>query len=341
MISLRTTDLFQEILVNPYSSGKANELLVVSGYASPKMLAQHLQAINQVGRENKFTLRLIIGMAGGANFSPAATAAFIGLMLDNTRFSSQVFAPRSRVNVHSKLYVWIKAEQPVEAWIGSANYSRLAFGLTSESDYRDEVMVKADPEKSLNYALDILNDSDLLRDEIPRANSTLTQEIEVIRESSGFVLPETMDSSRYAICPLVNSRTKEVHNPGAGLNWGQPSDGRSRADTEAAYIPVPSRFREFFPPTGELFETQCADGQVLILARGQQGGKALATPSSNSILGRYFRLILGVGPGEPVTTQDLERFGSDCVVFEKSREGNFSLHFYPGLKLDNLMQRLD
>jgi len=340
LISLRKTNLFRQILVEPYLTGRAEELIVVAGYASPRMLAQHLQAINEAEKTGKFKIRLVVGMTGGANLSAAAISAFIGLMIDNSRFSSQVYTPKGATNIHSKLYVWLRDGEPIEAWTGSANYSRLAFGLSADSDNRDELMVKSDPEPSLAYALGILDNSELLTDDIPRANAGPTEEVEEIGRAPSFVLPEELARERYALCPLVNSRTRQIHNPGAGLNWGQPTESRSRSDIDAAYIPVPSEFRDFFPPAGELFEAHCPDGQVLVLTRSQQGGKALSTPASNETLGQYFRAVLGVENGKPVETDDLKRFGSNCVVFEKAVGQSFYLHFYPGLNLDELEARL-
>jgi hypothetical protein len=201
-------------------------------------------------------------------------------------------------------------------------------------------MAQVDPEGARGYIDSIIRDSEVLRDGVNRGTSPKVDEIEELAASPGFVLPSRLDPARFVVCPLVNSRTGEVHNPGAGLNWGQPTETRVRSDSDAAYIPVPAKHREFFPPVGELFEAYCPDGQVLVLTRGQQGGKALSTPASNEAWGQYVRMILGVQAGARVETTDLREFGSNCVVFEKGRSGGFYMHFYPGLELEALAERL-
>jgi hypothetical protein len=340
LISLRENNLFHRILVEPFASGRATELRIVAGYASPRMLAQHLQAMNELQSGSQFKITVVVGMTGSSGLSDAATSAFIGLMMDNSRFSSTVRTPRGQLDVHSKVYLWLDSGSPIEAWAGSANYSRLAFGLSAESDRRDELMTQVDPEGARGYVDSIIHASDVLRDGVKRGTSSQIDEIEELVGTPGFVLPPRLDPSRFVICPLVNSRTGEVHNPGAGLNWGQPTENRVRSDSDSAYIPVPAKHREFFPPVGEPFAAYCPDGQVLVLARGQQGGKALATPASNEALGQYFRMILGVPLGARVETTDLEKFGSNCVVFEKGRGGSFYMHFYPGLEIEALVERL-
>ena len=341
MISLRSHNLFDQILVSPFKSGLADELVVIAGYASPRMLAEHLQAVLALGSDQRFKIQLIVGMTGSRNLSEAGVSAFVGLMLDNQRFTAKVLVPNGQVDIHSKAYLWLKDGEPVEAWIGSANYSRLAFGLSSESDHRDELMVRADPGMTHEYIMSILSHSTMLDDGIRRASSHTPEEVERLESNSGFVIPSRLSPERFAVCPLVNSRTNEVHNAGAGLNWGQSTETRSRSDSAAAYIPVPSRFRDFFPPIGETFEAFCPDGQVLILARGQQGGKALSAPASNELLGNYFRGVLGITHVAAVSTADLVNYGSNCVVFEKLSGGNFNLHFYPGLILEEISQRLE
>lgn len=341
MISLRRDNIFDRVLLSPFRSGIATELVIIAGYASPRMLAEHLATILQFDSKNRFNIQLIIGMGGARNLSVAAVSAFVGLILDNPRFSSKVWVPDGQLDIHSKAYLWLRDGDPVEAWVGSANYSRLAFGLSSESDDRDELLIQADPKTTHDYIQAVLKQSTILSDGIRRVGSDAQGEIEVLEPTSGFVLPHRLSPECYAVCPLVNSRTNEVHNAGAGLNWGQPTESRRRSDSAAAYIPVPSRFRNFFPPTGETFEVFCPDGQVLILARSQQGGKALSTPASNELLGQYFRGLLGVENGRPILTKDLNDFGSDCVVFEKGVSGTFSLHFYPGLQMEEIAARFD
>ena len=54
-----TDNLYQDILINPVSSGN-NELFIVSGYSSATFLSRHLNEIIQINPEIK--LNLLIGM---------------------------------------------------------------------------------------------------------------------------------------------------------------------------------------------------------------------------------------------------------------------------------------
>jgi hypothetical protein len=104
---------------------------------------------------------------------------------------------------------------------------------------------------------------------------------------------------------------------------------------------LPSQFSGIFPGPGQIFEVVFSDGEVMMMSRSQSGGKAITTPASNAILGKYFRSVLGVKFGERVIDADLESYGSDAVVFEKISESAFSLHFYPGLIYSDLLARLE
>lgn len=339
MKSLRETNLYREVLINPFQSGAANHLRIVSGYASPTMLGTHLADIQDSGNDEPFSIELVVGMSGGASLSERAVSAFLGQRITTERFRSRILVPEGKLDIHSKVYVWYRDRQAVKAWAGSANYTRLAFGLNDASDLRDEVLIEVPPSDASRYVEKIFSASEELEDGIKRSSVPNRSEIEMNSGLISFNLPEKLDGERYAICPLINRRSGEVHNAGAGLNWGQPTETRSRKDVLAAYIPVPSNQTQVFPAPAIPFEAVYQDGQVLVLARGQQGGKAISMPSSNEGLGIFFRSILEVEGDRAVTTDDLEKFGSDCVVFEKLNDQQYAIHFYPGLHCAELASR--
>lgn len=324
----------------------ARTLLVVAGYCSPKMLAYHLAQLRNLNLDEHITIKIFVGMQS-SNQNEATRAAFLGMSVDNENFDVKIYVPTNSIQVHSKAYLWESGGNPYKAWIGSANYSMLAFGLRADSDQRDELLGEYDPQKVSEYIHKLLQNSEPLSDGVSRkyvSNDTVyeeTQEFTLVNQSGSLILPSILPSDRFAICPLIDTRTKSVHNSGAGLNWGQPSLSRSRSDKDAAYIPLPAKFGSLFPSPGEIFEVVISDGEVMMMSRSQSGGKAITTPASNSILGKYFRSVLGVKFGEKVTDSDLERYGSDAVVFEKIAKGAFAMHFYPGLIYSDLLARVD
>lgn len=340
MIYLRGNNLYREVLIKPFQSGTANHLRVVSGYASPTMLGTHLADIQAIDIDDPFSIELIIGMSGGTSLSERAVSAFLGQRVTTQGFTSKILVPEGNLDIHSKVYVWYRDGKAVQAWAGSANYTRLAFGLNDASDFRDEVLFEVPPSEAAAYVERVFSTSVELKDGINRGSLPHKSEIETNAGRIAFELPDKLDSRRYAICPLINRRSGKIHNAGAGLNWGQPTETRTRKDVLAAYIPIPSDQTQIFPEVAIPFEAVYQDGQVLVLARGQQGGKAISMPSSNEGLGVFFRSILGVEGSGPVTTSDLEKFGSDCVVFEKVGLENYAIHFYPGLHFAELVARL-
>ncbi len=345
MLNLRDKNLFDQVLISPAREG-ARTLVVVAGYCSPKMLAFHLSQLRNLGLDGRVTIKIFVGMQS-SNQNEATKAAFLGLSVKNESFDVQVHIPSNSIQVHSKAYLWENNGIPYKAWIGSANYSMLAFGLRADSDQRDELLGEYDPEKVSQYVQKVMRNSELLSDGTSRnylvsgSPDEETQEFTLGNQKGSYILPSLLPSDRFAICPLFDTRTKSVHNPGAGLNWGQPTATRNRSDKDAAYIPLPSQFSGIFPGPGQIFEVVFSDGEVMMMSRSQSGGKAITTPASNAILGKYFRSVLGVKFGERVIDADLESYGSDAVVFEKISESAFSLHFYPGLIYADLLARLE
>ena len=304
------------------------------------MVASHVEAILSLKREEKFFLDVIVGMTGKSSLSEKATENFGRLNYENAFFRINIRTPSERIDYHSKLYVWFRHEVPVLAWGGSANYTRLAFGLSDQSDLRDEVLFEVEPELASNYATELLLRSASIGGLPSRGMSLTPPEVPTPSSESNFILPDALDPKVFALCPIVNRRTGKIHNPGAGINWGQPTSSRVRNDVLAAYIPVPSARRDFFPTPGIPFEVQCPDGRMIVCSRQQQSGKAISSSPTPEILGSYLREVLGVPHSGMVSDSDLESFGSNCVVFEKLQNGFFALHFYPGLDYLQLERRI-
>ena len=69
------------------------------------------------------------------------------------------------------------------------------------------------------------------------------------------------------------------------------------------------------------------DNQIIQCVRAQDGDKAVHTPNDNALLGRYFRMRLGVASGALITIKDLERYGRTTVDFYKIDDENFFMDF--------------
>lgn len=127
----------------------------------------------------------------------------------------------------------------------------------------------------------------------------------------------------YVILPLYSTRTGKVPEK-SGLNqWN--AGGRSRDENEL-YIPVPkvvhTSWPSFFPDRDQPFELILPDGKKLSAKICQDGGKALMS-NPNKDLGNWFlRKVLKKKPGQVVTKLDLDIFGIDSVLVEKTNEKN-------------------
>ena len=122
------------------------------------------------------------------------------------------------------------------------------------------------------------------------------------------------------IIPLTIERSgKKLVPSSSGLNWGQ----RVGRNEDQAYLPVSAEIQrsKFFPPKGKTFVLKWDDGEEFLCVRAQQNGKAIHTPSDNSLLGRYFRKRLGVNFGDAIVMPHLTRYGRfDVEILKKGND---------------------
>ena len=93
-----TTNLFNEVLINPLSKG-ADKLLIVSGYATSAMAFHHLEEIKQIN--NSVEIELIVGMSIQDGLSLTNHKGFQKLSNDLANFQCSYLAKRPPV--HSKV----------------------------------------------------------------------------------------------------------------------------------------------------------------------------------------------------------------------------------------------
>lgn len=330
--NISNRNLFQEILIQPALEG-ARELHIVSGYASPTMVSRHL---DQLSKQTSaiFQLDLLVGMTGIDGLPEHSMRGFKSIPRQSagSRFNCLFTLPGK--SIHSKVYVWSNEYGPYRAWAGSANYSQMGFGLARNSDAHYETMVEVDAFGAMNYVLESSSNS------INYLNPDLGDYLDITsgvvfgeeRQALGDSVDPRLPSKGMVTLPLVQltGNVGQVHAK-SGLNWGQ----REGRNPDQAYIPVPSKVRnlDFFPPRGEHFQLVTDDGESFIATIAQDGEKALETPHDNALLGKYFRKRLGVVEGAFVSTDDLNRFGSNGVEIQLLDEGLYRLVFKPGIRV--------
>ena len=145
-----TSDLFQTALITPVKDG-ANKLYVVSGYATVAMAFHHLQEI--ISLNNEVKVHLVVGMCVIDGISSSNHKAFQKLVSDfpnNFECSYLTHPPQ----VHSKAYSWFNNTTPVKGFLGSANYTQLAFG-----DKQKEMLNENDANEIKEYYDSLISDT--------------------------------------------------------------------------------------------------------------------------------------------------------------------------------------
>ena len=206
--------------------------------------------------------------------------------------------------VHSKVYVWMRGDAPLRAFVGSANYTEQGF----LSGRQENAMDETDPREARGYFMDTLRGAE--------DNVTLRRNEPRSRESGDCVTVSLL--SRAGAVPTRN-----------GLNWGQ----RYGRNPNQAYIQLGAARAKsgFFPPRPEQFTVVTDDNLSFIAVRaqksGDRGGDAIETTEGNHILGAYLRARIGVRSGAPVAKRDLENYGRTDITFCKIEGDTYYMDF--------------
>ena len=328
-----TENLFQEILVSPVLQERANQLLIVSGYASGMMASRHTS--EPVISRNGVKVRLVYGMAVTDGVRPADHQQF------NNLTASGAFECHYRISlpaVHSKVYVWLANDTPIKAFAGSANYSLDGF---IRSDSRQEAMSEVDPAQAYEYFTSVLQGAlESVHDDVEervRFDRRSRTSDDTPDDTDGYDELIVDDEDQMDVPLLTYSgRGDKV----SGLNWAlDRRNGPGNRNHNEAYIQVGAvRARSgFFPASPEHFRIHTSDGDWFTVRRehtknrnsAADGGHAITTPEDNALLGIYFRNKLGLPLGTYITKEHLEDYGQINVTFYKLDNDDFMMSFDP------------
>ena len=323
---LITDNLFERVLLEPAKRG-ANELFVLSGYASASMVTKHFEVASKE-LSIDLSIDLHIGMSGRDGLS---RNTLLGLQSIPRQIAGRSFncslSIKGKSN-HAKVYVWCDDNGPREAYLGSSNYTQLGFGISDTALTHKEVCVAVDPIAGFDFILassqgGIGYRSPDIGDFIDLYDEHFDPKLKFEEPTDG------LNSSNFVDLPLVMSRPPtqgEVHQK-SGLNWGQ----REGRNPDQAYIPIPSSIAraKFFPEKSVHFQVITDDGEAFICTVAQDNDKALETPTDNSILGKYFRKRLNLPSGTFIDKKHLQAFGSNSVRIYKDSDDCYRLSFQP------------
>lgn len=324
-INMINEKLFDEILMSPVLKG-ADELKIVSGYATAAMAFHHLNKIRE--KKKEIQLSLVVGMTPLSGMSQSNHRGFQKIMNEDYNGLFQCSYVMNVPPVHSKLYIWSKDGSPVESFIGSANYTQTAF----ISNNQREIITGADAGLGLAYFDAISADTISCID--PEAETSVNIFRDAKRQKQARQIPDPvhpedaeevdeLSSLEHVSVSFINS-SGEISQK-SGLNWGQ----RPGREPNQAYIPLTAGIykTDFFPGIGQHFTILTDDDKVLICSRAQQYGKAIQTPHNNSIIGIYFRERLAVPLGDAVVMDHFNEYGRVDIDFYKIDEETFFLDF--------------
>lgn len=329
-----TENLFEEVLMNPVENG-ADRLLVVSGYATSAMAFHHLDRLRKRGYDTK--VDLIVGMSIQDGLSLSNHRGFQKIVTDDFADDFTCRYLYVRPPVHSKIYVWLEKNRPVQCFAGSANYSQTAFGKLQR-----EVLTHADPHSGYDY-FNSLNPQTIFCENLDveglitiysddQYQQRFAKIVDAERDEQIIATDEEDAVDDILRCVKVSFLDKEGNLPegASGLNWAfRP--GKPRKNLNEAYIQLPPVVykSDFFPLRGNHFTVLTDDGKSLICTRAQKDerGHAIETPQNNGLLGEYFRHRLGLPYGSKVTKEDLLNYGRTDIEFCKIDDETYEMDF--------------
>lgn len=332
--------LCDRILIQPFMRG-ADTLTIVSGYASPATIIEHVNRL-KVARGitgsalPEVSIDLRIGMFAAGGTTRPEHDAFVRLtsqkVVDGDLRVSYFPGPNV---VHSKVYVWSAAGRPVDAFVGSANYTNPGFSLQSTGQLN--LMANVDPGEALGVCMlgaetlvQCADVDDETRDRLPlrrekpselglcRVSHPLSDDVEGDAQWVG---------KTYSLSLL--KKNGDDYAPGGGINWGL---SRGRASEDEAYISVPSAVGQsgFFPPRNVTFDMVGDDLELLsvrIASGDNPYGKDLTTSAPNSHLGSYIRRRMGLPSGAFIGKQQLDQYGRSDIDVTYLGNGQYTLDF--------------
>lgn len=310
-------DLENKVLFDPIREG-ANELRIVSAYASPSMLTYHSQKIKDLNL-SPIKIKLCVGMCPFDGLNIITHKGFQKVVQQNNNDPGSSEFECSYVYkappVHSKIYLWLKNGKAFKAFCGSANYTQKAF-----SQGCGEFMTECDQKEAFAYYEEISKRTIFCTDNevenyirIYKISPTQSYESSII----------TSEKENYVKLSLLTSKGDVAKS--SGINWGQ----RAHRNPDQAYIPLPSKIAKsgFFPLNKRHFTVITDDGQCFIMRVEQAGDKAITTPGDNAEIGNYLRSRLSLDNGELVTLEHLKKYGRTDITFTKLDDEHFELDF--------------
>lgn len=324
-----------------------DELIIISGYLGPSPVERL--------KELPFKTTVIAGMyTGGVN------PKLYNALKKSTENNPNLTVLFSSIEVHSKIYIWLKNHKPKYVLIGSANFSDN--GLLT--DFRESLA-----DMDLRDYSNLLDYYEIVKENSTQTPTLTTQHQKKAKQDSfkNTDIINNLDEKNGELSinlPLYASNKKrgKYVPTGSGLNWGLSYGHTAIGD---AYIKIPIEVERNYPKFfnecdldymkthktdrkkirySEPVEFIWDDGTVMnISLEGTQDVNGVLYPkqlssyssltrnelgySAKSILGRYLRKRMGVSINHRITYQDLLDYGRTNVAISKISDGVYSADF--------------
>jgi hypothetical protein len=306
-----TGQLYNNILINPFLESEANELFMISGYASATFLRRHIVDLQKLNL--KFKLNLIIGMP----YRRTDHIAFVDL---HTEFeeSIEVYYYNGKIPIHSKTYSLYNNETPILGFTGSANYSQYGF----LENLQGNQMCEDSPVHIRDYYYDLLKNSLY----VPDVRIDIREVLEILPDETESIAAGTLRWIEPGVSVKISFLADDGTLPGrSGFNWGQ-RPGRNK---DEAYLPLRRNTRDegFLPALAFTFTLTTDDGFAFDCVVAQGTRKGIQTPNDNAELGRYLRDRLRLPHGTFVTLEHLRNYGRTDYTLVKIDDETFLFDF--------------
>lgn len=356
---LLTSNLERPVLYDPARTDgdDCNRLKIVTGFTDCDMIAQHLiQLHSEQGRGGihggKINIDIIVGMYRNANLTRQKHIHIMQTLkkinaIDPDHIETSCKYVYRNQQVHSKVYAWLRDDEPVRGFAGSANYTINAFRVNRES------LADCSGKEASAYYDSLLCDTIGCFDE--NLQNVLILPDATAHDTEAEVSPDNLENLTYEglmrRTPLDTLEVSWLGEGGhvgtsSGPNWGiRKAKGytdkngkfvKYGRDPNQAYIPYNRREQKpgFFPDrinpddrNCPLFKAVTKDSGIFYMRMAQDNNKALHTAASNALLGKWLRKCLGVPDGAPVTDEDFKRYGKSKVTFYKFADDVFVMDF--------------
>ncbi|TPR15882.1 MULTISPECIES: restriction endonuclease PLD domain-containing protein [Apilactobacillus] len=326
-------DIDNTIFQKYSNKGNIDELVIISGYIGPEPVSR-LKHLN-------LKTRIIAGM-----YSNGINKHLYDSLDSSVKQNGNLTIYYSKIDVHSKIYIWLEKNSPKYILMGSANFSNN--GL--QTNYRESLCdVDLNNSKRLmDYFKQIIN------------QSTKSPKITVNNKkvfNSGLII-----NSNSVTLPLY-SNNKKMRNyvpTKSGLNWGSGSSN-GHTSTGDAYIAIPveviKKLPNFFNPFDIYYKSKSArlrksepieiiwdDGHVMQASlEGKQVVNGISYPKqiasysnktrkqlghgAKSILGRYLRKRMNIPLSKTIEYKDLINYGRTSINITKVSDGVYTADF--------------